>query len=86
MDLIKSGELDLIINTPTRKGAGTDEGKLRAMAVRNGVPMITTTTAGVAAAHAMRAMRQGDWGVAALHRFAGCRLSSGPHAQTPKYG
>ncbi|MEM9416223.1 MAG: carbamoyl phosphate synthase large subunit, partial [Planctomycetota bacterium] len=69
IDLIKNGEIDLIINTPTRKGAGTDEGKLRATAVRNGVPMITTTTAGVAAAQAMRAMRQGDWEVAALQDY-----------------
>lgn len=69
IDLIKNGEINLIINTPTRKGAGTDEGKLRATAVRNGIPMITTTTAGVAAAHAMRAMRRGDWAVAALQDY-----------------
>ena len=70
IDLIKNNEVAMIINTPTRKGAGTDEGKLRATAVRFGVPMITTATGGVAAAHAMRAIKQGSWGVHALQDYA----------------
>src|SRR5690606_28685829 len=44
LDLIANGEIQLIINTPTRKGAQTDEGRIRAMALRNGVIMITTMT------------------------------------------
>ncbi|XAM00974.1 hypothetical protein OT109_06215 [Phycisphaeraceae bacterium D3-23] len=82
VDLIKNGEIDLIINTPTRKGAGTDEGKLRATAVRNGVPMITTTTAGVAAAQAMRAMRRGDWAVAALQDYFPAEDVDAPNGDT----
>ncbi|MFK7788947.1 MAG: carbamoyl-phosphate synthase large subunit [Phycisphaeraceae bacterium] len=70
IDLIKNNEIAMIINTPTRKGAGTDEGKLRATAVRFGVPMITTATGGVAAAHAMRAISQGGWDVHALQDYA----------------
>ena len=70
IDLIKNDEIAMIINTPTRKGAGTDEGKLRATAVRFGVPMITTATGGVAAAHAMRAIKQGSWDVHALQDYA----------------
>ncbi|MEM9348331.1 MAG: carbamoyl-phosphate synthase large subunit [Planctomycetota bacterium] len=70
IDLIKNNEIAMIINTPTRKGAGTDEGKLRATAVRFGVPMITTATGGVAAAHAMRAIKQGVWDVHALQDYA----------------
>jgi carbamoyl-phosphate synthase large subunit len=70
IDLIKNNEIAMIINTPTRKGAGTDEGKLRATAVRFGVPMITTATGGVAAAHAMRAIKQGSWDVHALQDYA----------------
>jgi carbamoyl-phosphate synthase large subunit len=69
LDLMKNGELALIINTPTRKGAGTDEGKLRAFAVRNGVPMITTMTAARAAVQAIAALRQGDWGVKSLQEY-----------------
>ncbi len=69
IDLIKNGELDLIINTPTRKGAGTDEGKLRATAVRHGVPMITTMTAATVAVDAIAALRSGAWGVRSLQEY-----------------
>ena len=69
LDLMKNGELSLIINTPTRKGAGTDEGKLRATAVRNGVPMITTVTAAGVAVQAIAALRRGDWGVKPLQEY-----------------
>ncbi|WP_428386955.1 carbamoyl-phosphate synthase large subunit [Mucisphaera sp.] len=69
LDLIKNGELSLIINTPTRKGLKTDEGKLRSTAVRFGVPMITTVTAGASAVQAIGAMKEGKWGVAALQDY-----------------
>ncbi|MEM1027883.1 MAG: hypothetical protein AAGJ38_07345 [Planctomycetota bacterium] len=69
LDLMKNGELALIINTPTRKGAGTDEGKLRATAIRNGVPMITTMTAVKVAVQAIAALRKNDWGVKSLQEY-----------------
>ncbi|MEM6551885.1 MAG: carbamoyl-phosphate synthase large subunit [Planctomycetota bacterium] len=69
IDLIKNGELALILNTATRKGAGTDEGQLRAMAVRERVPMITTLTGMTAAVGAMRALRDHGWDVAALQDY-----------------
>ncbi len=69
VDLIKNGEISLIINTPTRKGAGTDEGKLRATAVRFAVPMITTITGAAAAVRAIKALREGQWSVAALQDY-----------------
>ena len=69
IDLMKNGQLALIINTPTRKGAGTDEGKLRAAAVRNKVPMITTITAAQCAVKAIAAIREGRWGVSALQDY-----------------
>jgi carbamoyl-phosphate synthase large subunit len=70
VDLIKNGELALVLNTPTRKGGGTDEGKLRATAVRFGVPMITTLTGASAAVRAMRALREERWRVWAIQDAA----------------
>ncbi len=55
-DLITNGDVDLIINTPTRRGPTTDEGKIRAMATLHMVPLITTITAGRAAAGAITAL------------------------------
>ena len=66
LDRLANGEIDLIINTPTRTGSDTDEGRIRAMAVRNGVPMITTLTGAMAAVRAISALRAGTWKVQAL--------------------
>jgi carbamoyl-phosphate synthase large subunit len=56
-DYIKNGQVALIINTPTRKGPQTDEGKIRSLAVLNKVPIVTTITG--ASAAAMVSGRQG---------------------------
>ncbi|MCH8165458.1 MAG: carbamoyl-phosphate synthase large subunit [Planctomycetes bacterium] len=69
LDKIANGEIQLIINTPTRKGAHTDEGKIRATAVRAGVPMITTITGAKAAVAAITALRAGAWSVAAVQDY-----------------
>ncbi|MCX5689899.1 MAG: carbamoyl-phosphate synthase large subunit, partial [Planctomycetota bacterium] len=64
IDLMANGQICLIMNTPTRTGWKTDEGRIRSTAVRFNIPMITTATAAVAAARAIAAMRQKPWGVA----------------------
>ena len=69
IDLIKNNEIDLIINTATRKGADTDEGKIRAAAVRHGVTMVTTRTGAAAIVRAISALRAGDWRVSALQDY-----------------
>jgi carbamoyl-phosphate synthase large subunit len=70
-DYIKNGQVQLIINTPTKKGPATDEGKIRSMAVLHKVPMITTLTGARAAASAIKALQQGDWGVRPLQEYVG---------------
>ena len=69
LDLMANGRIALIINTPTRTGWKTDEGRIRSTAVRLNIPMITTSTAAVAAARAIAAMRERDWDVAALQDY-----------------
>jgi carbamoyl-phosphate synthase large subunit len=69
IDLIKNRALALIIITPNRKGINTDEGQLRAAAVRFNIPMITTTTGAAAAVQAIAALRTGTWGVRALQDY-----------------
>ena len=65
LDKLANDEIQLIINTPTRKGGDTDEGCIRAMAVRCRIPMITTLTGALAAVQAISALRAGTWSVAA---------------------
>jgi carbamoyl-phosphate synthase large subunit len=56
LDYIIDGNLQLVINTPSGKGARTDEGRIRAAAVSRGVPCITTLQAAEAAVGAMEAL------------------------------
>ena len=66
IDLMKNGEIALVINTPSGKGARTDEGRIRAAAVSHGVTCITTIAAAFAALEAFRALKKHDCGVVAL--------------------
>jgi carbamoyl-phosphate synthase large subunit len=66
IDLLVDGEIQLIMNTPSGKGARTDEGKIRAAAVAHGVPCITTIQAADAAVRAMEALRHEEMTVQAL--------------------
>jgi len=70
IDLMTDGQIGLVINTPTRTGWQTDEGKIRAAAVRLGIPMMTTATAARAAASAIEGLRGAEWSVAALQDHA----------------
>jgi carbamoyl-phosphate synthase large subunit len=71
IDYLKNEDVALILNTPNGKGARTDEGKIRAAAVQNGVPCITTIAAAEAAVRAMRALRDDSMGVQSLQeRYA----------------
>lgn len=49
LDHLMNGQVQMIINTPKGKGARTDEGRIRAAAVYNSIPCITT----IAGAHAV---------------------------------
>jgi len=61
----------LVVNTPSGKGARTDEGKIRAAAVQAGVPCVTTLEAATAALKAIEALRDEEMQVQALQeRFA----------------
>ena len=73
-DLIANGEVDLLINTPTHRGPATDEGKIRALATRHKIPLVTTVTGAQATALAIAALRAaGDdapsWTVRPLQEY-----------------
>ncbi|MDW8263486.1 MAG: hypothetical protein RMJ35_13235, partial [Phycisphaerales bacterium] len=75
-DSIKNGEIQLVINTPTRKGPATDEGRIRALCVANRVPIFTTLTAAAAAARAIAAIQKGGWSVKPLQAYHGTDATS----------
>jgi carbamoyl-phosphate synthase large subunit len=56
VSLISSGKVDLVINSPRGRGPRADGAHIRRAAGANGVPLLTTAAAGVAAARGMA-----DW-------------------------
>jgi carbamoyl-phosphate synthase large subunit len=68
IDYLKNDDVQLILNTPSGKGARTDEGRIRAAAVQHGVPCITTLAAAEAAVRAMQATREEPMEVESLQR------------------
>jgi carbamoyl-phosphate synthase large subunit len=66
LDYLANGTIDLIVNTPSGKGARTDEGRIRASAVSHGVPCITTLAGARAAVAAMERLRAGKLEIYAL--------------------
>ncbi len=66
LDYLINGKVSLVLNTPSGKGARTDEGRIRAAAVQKGVPCITTIQATEATVTAMEALREEEMGVQAL--------------------
>ena len=58
IDHMKNDQIAVVINTPSGKGAGTDEGRIRAAAVAHGVTCITTLAGAQAAVEACRALRE----------------------------
>ena len=85
VDVIESGEVDLVINTPTGTGARTDGYEIRRAAVARGIPCITTLAGGAAAVRAIAAARQGAPPVHSLQEMHGMARapSPAPAAETP---
>ncbi|MFA5865121.1 MAG: carbamoyl-phosphate synthase large subunit [Phycisphaerae bacterium] len=69
IDMINTGQIALLINTPTRKGKATDEGKIRAAAVIHEVAIVTTLTGARAMTLAIRELRQRDWNVKPIQEY-----------------
>ena len=66
VDLIKTGKVNLVINTPLGRESFYDEKSIRRAAIRYSVPCITTLSAAIAAARGIRAMAGHTVEVAAL--------------------
>ena len=78
IDLMADGKIQLVINTPTRTGWQTDEGRIRSSAVRLGVPMLTTMPAAIEAVRSIEALRAGFWTVSALQDLTGDAANNAP--------
>ncbi|UJM20944.1 carbamoyl-phosphate synthase large subunit [Corynebacterium diphtheriae] len=70
VDMIKAGEVDLILNTPAgSSGARHDGYQIRAAAVNVGVPLVTTVQGVTAAVQGIEALKAGELSVRALQEL-----------------
>jgi carbamoyl-phosphate synthase large subunit len=71
IELISSGKVDLVINSPRGRGPRADGAYIRAAAGAHGVPLLTTGAAGLAAANGMADWKAHPLQVCSLQEFHG---------------
>jgi len=69
VDFIKNGEVDLAMVTPTRRGAESEEGQLRAALVQHNIPYVTTIPGALAMTSAIETVRRKGYDVRALQDY-----------------
>jgi carbamoyl-phosphate synthase large subunit len=69
VDLMKNGEIHLVINTPLGKASYFDEKALRTTATQRGIPLITTMSGGQAMVEAIRSLKRGAMTVKTLQEI-----------------
>jgi carbamoyl-phosphate synthase large subunit len=73
IDLMRSSDVGLIINTPTTRMSRKDGRRIRRAAVDYGVPYITTIQAALAAADAIEAMSRGEVTIKSIGEYHSTR-------------
>jgi len=69
LDMIKNGEIALVINTPSGKSPREDEVKIRTAAVQCRVPIMTTLTGAAAAVEGIAALKKHGLTVCSLQEY-----------------
>ena len=75
VDIIRAGQVDLILNTPLGPRAQTDGQLIRQAATAMDVPLLTTLSAAVATVAAIRALREKDFRYRSMQAHHAPRLS-----------
>ena len=69
LDLIKNGEMQLVINTPAGKTPRVDEVKIRTAAVAHKIPIMTTLAGAHAALLGIKALHEKGLTVCPLQEY-----------------
>jgi len=69
VDLIESGRIDLVVNSPRGRGPRADGAHLRHAAGSAGIPLLTTAAAALAAANGLAEWTTRDLGVRSLQEY-----------------
>ena len=69
VDKIKSGEVDLVVNTPLGRESFFDEKAIRRAAMHHRIPCITTLSGATAAVHGIRELQREALTVCTLQEY-----------------
>lgn len=69
VELIASGTIDLVINTPVGRGTRQDGWLIRTAAVQNSIPCITTTAGFSAAVAGIQSLQRGEFSIRSLQEW-----------------
>jgi carbamoyl-phosphate synthase large subunit len=69
VDILNSGEIDLVINTPVGRGTRADGWAIRTASVQRSIPIITTTPGFNAAVEGIKVLRQGELDICSLQEW-----------------
>jgi len=69
VELLNSGEVDLVINTPVGRGTRADGWAIRTAAVQRSIPCITTTAGFSAAVEGIKALQRGELSVQPIQEW-----------------
>ena len=69
VDILNSGEIDLVINTPVGRGTRADGWAIRTAAVQRSIPIITTNPGFSAAVEGIKSLRDGELDLASLQEW-----------------
>jgi carbamoyl-phosphate synthase large subunit len=82
LDVVKNRQVSLIVNTPSGRGARTDEGRIRGLAAQRHIPCVTTMSGANALARALEAYRSESIAVCSVQEYQ-ARIEAGTPAATP---
>ena len=71
IDMIKNGQIQLVINTPSGMIPRKDENKIRSAAYAHNVCIMTTITGAFAAVNGIKALRNKRVGVRPIQKYVG---------------
>ena len=69
VDIINSGDIDLVINTPVGRGTRQDGWLIRTASVQRSIPIITTTAGFSAAVEGIRFLQSNELSIRALQEW-----------------
>jgi carbamoyl-phosphate synthase large subunit len=69
VEMLNSGDIDLVINTPVGRGTRADGWAIRTASVQRSIPIITTTAGFSAAVEGIKELQRGDMGVTPIQEW-----------------